>query len=102
MKVEIEVLIAALIAAVVGGFALLVLYEAGMYKPLTSKEPEHSALGQCADCHLIKQPDHGCSELRGQAWIDCTDPDRDRQTHQQWVYEIQVTAHERLAPQEMK
>lgn len=79
MKVEIEVIIVATVAAVVGGFALVVLYSAGMYKPLEASQPRPAALGQCPDCHLIKQPDHGCSELKGQAWIDCTDPDGDRQ-----------------------
>ena len=75
MKAEIEVIISAAVVAIVGGFALVVLYAAGMYKPIRINEPQYSALGTCPDCHLIKGQHRDCSELKGQAWIDCTNPD---------------------------
>ena len=75
MKAQIEVIIAAAVAAVVGGFSLVVLYATGMYKPIRINEPQHSALGTCPDCHLIKAPDRGCSELKGQAWVNCMEPE---------------------------
>ena len=82
MKAEIEVIISAAVVAIVGGFALVVLYAAGMYKPLAITAPQHSALGTCPDCHLIKIPDRGCSELKGQAWIDCTNPALEEREHE--------------------
>jgi len=73
LRDETEVLIAAGIAAVVGGFSLYILFMLGMVEPLVAKQPDYSELGRCPDCHLEKQPETGCSGLTHQDWIECMD-----------------------------
>ncbi len=72
-----EVLTAAVIAAVVGLFGLTILYQVGLYEPVRAGQPQHSALGTCPNCHLIRAPDPGCGKLKHQAWIDCMDAAQD-------------------------
>jgi len=75
LRDETEVLIAAVIAAIFGGFSLYILFMLGMVEPLVAKQPNYSALGRCPDCHLEKQPESGCSGLKHQDWIECVDAD---------------------------
>jgi len=85
LRDETEVLIAAIIGAVVGGFSLYILFMLGMVEPLVLKQPvikspSHSELGRCPDCHLEKQPESVCSGLTHQDWIKCVDAE-----HNHWI-----------------
>jgi len=72
LRDETEVLIAAVIGAVVGGFSLYILFMLGMVEPLVLKQPGYSALGRCPDCHLEKHyPKARCDGLTQQPWQDC-------------------------------
>jgi len=61
-----EVLIATVIAGVVGYFALVVLEAASMYEPIIAKPPR-------TDIELMPDRKH-CSGLDGEEWINCMVP----------------------------